>query len=195
MQEEIWKDIEGFEGYYQVSNLGRIRSLDRVVVFVDGRSRLFQGIIKSQGYNCNTGYMSVNLARDSKTYPKDVHRLVAKAFIPNHNNLPCVDHINCNKTDNRAENLRWCTHLQNVHFAIDAGHIDLEVKANILQRPDVRRASWESTRHPVMRSDGKCFDTVSEAAFVTGCSRRAITLVLNGTNKSAFGYSFKYIDK
>lgn len=195
MKEEVWKDIEGFEGYYQVSNLGRVKSLDRVVQFKDGRSRLFKGTILSQGHHKDTGYMTINLSKESKLYPKDVHRLVAKAFVLNPDNLPCVDHINCIKTDNRSDNLRWCTHEQNIHYAMNAGLIDIKAKIAILKDPKTRLASWESTRHPVMRSDGKCFDTVSEAALVTGCSRRAITLILNGTNKSVHGYSFTYIDK
>ena len=98
---EIWKDIEGFEGQYQVSNLGRVKSLDHYVKWKNTK-HFVKGRILTQAKS-DKGYLTVGLPQKRKK----VHRLVADAFIENPNNLPTVDHINRDKTDNRVENLRW----------------------------------------------------------------------------------------
>ena len=110
--EEIWRDIEGYKGLYQVSNMGRVRSLDRWITYKDGREALFKG--KILHLNCNTsGYLEVNLCKQSKGKMIGVHRLVAQSFIDNVDNLPEVDHIDGDKTNNNVTNLRWVTHLDN----------------------------------------------------------------------------------
>lgn len=113
--EEIWKDIKGYEGYYQVSNLGRIRSLDRYIATVGNPSgqRLIRGKIlrpsKRVMSNGKDGYYSVTLYKRGVDTLFNVHRLVAETFIPNPNNLPCVNHKDENKHNNMADNLEWCT--------------------------------------------------------------------------------------
>lgn len=113
---EEWKDIEGYEGLYQVSNKGNGRSLDRTVqmknkwgetmtVFKKGR------ILKKHLYP--NGYEFFSLHKDGKCKQLLVHRVVAKAFIPNPNNLPEVNHKNEKKESNNVENLEWCTHPYN----------------------------------------------------------------------------------
>ena len=98
--EEIWKDIEGYEGKYQVSNLGRVRSLNYHRM---GITKLLKARKDKDGYNM------AFLVRSGYNRPVGVHRLVAQAFIPNPNNYPCVNHKNEVKDDNRVENLEWCT--------------------------------------------------------------------------------------
>ena len=114
--EEIWKPVKGFEGYYEVSNLGRVRSIDRVVVDnVRNCERLLKGKVLLQRDNGN-GYMGIMLCKDHKLYNKYVHRLVAEAFIPNKDNLPQVNHKDEDKSNNRADNLEWCTSFYNNEY-------------------------------------------------------------------------------
>lgn len=113
MEEEIWKDIEGYEGLYQVSNLGRVRSLDRSVVNKLGRKFFYKGQIIKHCYT-EDGYAMVSLSDKNKIRKTHrVHRLVAQAFLPNPKNKPQIDHKNRIRDDNRLENLRWVTYHEN----------------------------------------------------------------------------------
>ena len=123
---EIWKDIEGFEGKYQVSNMGRVRSLDRYIKgFNHGKEhlRLIKGRILAIQTETH-GYSQVQLHYGDRNKVKSVlvHKLVAIAFIPNPENKPCVDHISTVKTDNRVENLRWVSYKENANNPISLEH-------------------------------------------------------------------------
>ena len=120
---EIWKDVIGYEGLYQVSNLGRVKSLDRFCI--DGRKRY--GQIMKQVIT-NGGYFAVGLRKGKGQKRYLVHRLVAEAFIPNTDNKPCVDHINTIRTDNRVCNLRWCTYKENCNNSKTLKHLSDSVK-------------------------------------------------------------------
>lgn len=118
---EEWKDIEGFEGYYQVSSLGRVRSLDRMVrSAVKSGYRTSRGIVMRQDVG-RFGYCRVPLSMKRKTVAYLIHRLVATAFIPNPNNHPAVNHIDGNKLNNAVENLEWITHQGNIIHSIGLG--------------------------------------------------------------------------
>lgn len=113
--EEIWKDIEGYEGSYQVSNYGRVKCLTRLRGKIVKR-RAYEKILKLDPY---TPYLSTRLT-DSKTGIAKkflVHRLVAKAFIPNPNNYPFINHKDLNKINNHVSNLEWCTAKENMKHA------------------------------------------------------------------------------
>lgn len=110
--EETWKDVEGYEGLYQVSNLGRVKSLERYVIRGRGGiSKVRERILKC-GHD-KDGYSCVALMLNGKRTTFRVHRLVAQAFIPNPENKPFVNHINEDKTNNHAKNLEWCTCKEN----------------------------------------------------------------------------------
>lgn len=99
---EEWRDIKGYEGYYQVSNQGRIRNTN------SGRIRAT--------YTNRFGYIGVGLHKDGEIHEKKIHRLVAEAFIPNPDNLPEVNHKDENKENNTVENLEWCTRKYNINY-------------------------------------------------------------------------------
>lgn len=100
---EVWKDVVGYEGFYQVSNLGNVKSLDRELVNSKGVTSFRKGkILKPQ--KCTNKYFFVNLGARK---PNLIHRLVALAFVPNENDLPQVNHIDGDRTNNRYDNLEW----------------------------------------------------------------------------------------
>ena len=99
--EEIWKDIKGYEGLYQVSNMGNVRSL------MYNKHKILKP------HKTENGYLQVFLYKDKKRSVFLLHRIVAKAFLPNNNNLPQLNHINEIKSDNRLENLEWCDNSYN----------------------------------------------------------------------------------
>lgn len=103
---EIWKDIDGFEGLYQISSKGNIRS------------QLTGKWIQRKLTNKKGDYLRVVLVSKNKRKSISIHRLVANAFIPNPNNLPCINHIDMNKQNNSVENLEWCTYKHNIKEAI-----------------------------------------------------------------------------
>ena len=120
---EIWKDVPNFEGSYQVSNMGRVRSVDRVVTFKDGSMRKLKGkVLKS--YLNNVGYELLKLSNDGRGNTKTVHRLVLETFKPhvNMNDLQ-VNHIDGNKSNNHLTNLEWVTARDNILHAHDLGLI------------------------------------------------------------------------
>ena len=116
---EIWKDIEGYEGLYQVSNMGRVKSLKF------GKERILNP--------SKNRYVIVTLSKDNKTNYFQVHRLVAKAFIPNPHNLPQVNHRNEDKTDNRVDNLEWCSAKYNSNYGTRNKRASVSCRKTILQ--------------------------------------------------------------
>lgn len=111
MKQEIWKDIEGYENLYQISSMGRIRSFDRWVKRSNNTLQLTKGKILKPYLGKYERVSLVDIDGHKHTY--NIHRLVAKAFIPNPDNKPCIDHINTDRTDNRVDNLRWVTYKEN----------------------------------------------------------------------------------
>jgi len=118
--EEIWKEIKGYEGQYEISSHGNVRSLDRVITgYSQGRSCFIKGRVKKQ-YDTN-GYLGLSLCKDGFNRSFRTHRVVAEAFIPNPENKPEVNHKDGVKTNNRVENLEWNTHSENIKHAHNTG--------------------------------------------------------------------------
>lgn len=132
----MWKEIKGFEGYYEVSDDGRVRGMDRYVPNGDKfihipQRELKRTLRRSHGAE-DDGYLVVNLRKYGKAHVLNVHFLVAQAFIQNPDNKPTINHINGNKQDNRVTNLEWATYHENNTHAYQTGLHDPWGKA-ILQ--------------------------------------------------------------
>lgn len=107
LPKQIWKDIPGYEGLYQVSNTGRVRSLNY--------NRTGKSKVRKQNTD-KRGYKRVNLCKDGKNKIYSIHRLVALAFIPNPNNYPIINHKDENPSNNAVWNLEWCTQEYNINY-------------------------------------------------------------------------------
>lgn len=112
---EIWKDIERYEGLYAISNLGRVKSFDKIIPRKNGTTYFLKGRVMKQNLVGPIGkkYLCVDLFKDGVRRSSKVHRLVAKAFIDNPENYPCINHKNEDKEDNRVDNLEWCSYSYN----------------------------------------------------------------------------------
>lgn len=166
------KDVQGYEGHYRVDELGNVYSAKR------GKAKMLLPFLNS------CGYPTVALCVNGKESYKTVHRLVATAFIPNPDNLPQVNHINGDKTDNRAANLEWVTAGDNQRHAYATG-----LKVPVYQSPKTRGRA-------VIRSDGAIFDSIRQAARATGCDHTHVSEICRGKgpNKTAKGYSFAFLE-
>lgn len=111
MTDEVWADIPNYEGLYQVSNIGRVKSLPR------GKQWPYRQTHNNiRVPHLKNGYLAVNLSKNNKVKWISIHRLVAIAFIPNPQNFPCVNHKDENKLNNNVDNLEWCTYKYNVNY-------------------------------------------------------------------------------
>ena len=184
--EEIWKDIDGYEGKYQVSNLGRVRSLPRThdIIREKNGSFIYHRKEKMLAPRIDRyGYQHVNLY-DNEQHMKrhSVHRLVAKAFIPNPEHLPTVNHKDENKQNNRADNLEWMSISENNNYGTRGQRIGM---ANARKRKAVVQLNMDGRE--VNR-----FVSLNEASRVTGISLGSIGKCANGENHSAGEYRWRF---
>jgi len=119
-KKEIFKDIAGYEGLYQVSNFGRVKSLKNIVKYKNNKIYIYKERILNLE-ECKNGYLRINLQKNKKRKHYLLHRLIAQTFIPNPKNKPTVNHINGIKSDNRIENLEWNTRSENTKHAFRIG--------------------------------------------------------------------------
>lgn len=180
---ENWKDIEGYEGVYQVSDQGRVRTLDRYLTASYGSKQFRKGqLIK--GVVMPNGYLAVGLWRNNKNKPQYVHRLVAKAFIPNPNLLKQVNHKDEDKTNNCVSNLEWCDHLYNHNYGTIKERIS---RSNLALKKGTRVAQYKGDTLIAV------FDNSYQASKETGIDSSAIRKVCLGRKKflTAGGYIWK----
>lgn len=117
---EVWKSVVGYEGIYEISNFGNVRSVERVIVYEDGR--IYNYPSRNLSFNKTVqGYNSVHLYKNCKRKNKKVHILVAEAFLDNPENLPDVNHIDGQKRNNHVDNLEWSSRYDNMRHAFETG--------------------------------------------------------------------------
>lgn len=174
---EIWKDVPGYSGLYQVSNLGRVVSL-----------KYGRHILKS--CNDSYGYPIVVLCNGTKKKTKTVHRLVAMAFVPNPENKPEIDHINTIRDDNRPDNLRWVTRKENANNPLSIAKY---------KRMEHIYTALSKRRKPILQYlDGNViarYDSIRDAERQTGISHQNISSVLRGRCIFAGGYHWEYEER
>ena len=173
---EEWRDIKGYEGLYQVSNLGRFKSLPR---YTRNGSCKQEKILKLAFDK--DGYMVINLHKDGKQKSYRTHRLVAQAFIDNPNNLPEINHKDEVKTNNNVDNLEWCDSKYNHNYGT--------------WREKRRGKNNYGARKVICITTGKIFDTIREAAKFYNLKPNNINMCLKGKSKTAGGYSWKYFEE
>ena len=180
-ENEIWKDIKGYEGLYQVSNTGRVKSFERTVVGRNGSKRTIRERIL-RPTPTRDGYLRVNLYDSSgKRKFFFVHRLVSEAFIKNPKKKSCVNHIDEDKTNNTASNLEWCNYEENNNHGTR----------------NARSAKAQSKSVGQYTRDGeliKIWQSAHEVKRRLGFDQSAVSKAARGKYKTAYGYVWKYVD-
>lgn len=162
--QEIWRDIEGYEGLYQVSNFGRVKSLRF------GKEKIMK-ILKYPN-----GYLKINLYKQKSVKTYQLHRLVANAFIPNPNNYPIINHKDEDKTNNRFDNLEWCSYSYNNTYG----------KHGLRMLRSCKKVQCIET--------GVKYYSQSEVERQTGIPQSSISMCCNGKIKTCGGFHWRYVN-
>lgn len=173
--EEVWKDIEGFEGRYQVSNLGNVKSLNYA-------NRGYEQNLVPKVNNC--GYLWVELRGNEKPKPMLIHRLVAEAFIENENGYPIINHKDENPKNCSVDNLEWCNNSYNVLYSL---------------RKEGRKRGTKHSRKKLLRisKDGAVTEiskNIAEFCKNNNFNEWSILQCCNGNRKTAYGYKWKFAE-
>ncbi|AVR44797.1 hypothetical protein C7S20_05675 [Christiangramia fulva] len=178
MEEEKWEPVKGYEALYEISNIGRVKRLERTFTCSRGIIYHLKEKILSSKPNKTSGYVTVNLSKDGIKTNHSVHRLVAELFVDNPHNNNVVNHKDENRSNNTAENLEWVTHGENIAYngAFQKG------------REKVKKKVYQFSL------DGALINTYSYAGAVAkdGFTPNAVTQVCLGNKKSHKGYFWKY---
>lgn len=209
---EIWKDIPEYEGLYQVSNLGRVKSLERTIIRKNGiKQTIVERIMKPQPNSM--GYLRVLLCKNGNSVQFFVHRLVAFAFIPNNNptEKTLINHKDENPLNNHVDNLEWCNHSYNLNYGTCKERISVNV-SKALKGKYRGENHWcygkpmsEKMKNILYNTNRKTvllynvygvllneFESVIQASNETNINYRSIALCASGKRKTAGGYIWKY---
>ena len=170
----MWKDIPGWEGFYEANENGDIRSKERTSIYANGAKHCYKAKIKKPQLNPN-GYLYVFLHRGKTHKMCKLSRLIATTFIPNPNNLRDVNHKNYNRLDNRVSNLEWVSHKDNIRHRFIGG------------------SRKTSNRKVVCKNTGELYSSLTEAAIANNIS---ISSVHKSARKGLFvnGYKWEYFN-
>lgn len=183
MTEEIWKFIdEDKQRFYQISNKGNVRGVDRYINKRHGKA-FIKGKLLSKGIDKN-GYVCISLNINGKYKTMRVHRLVANAFIPKEEGKDVVNHIDGDKTNNNIENLEWCTQSENVIHAIKNG-----LMTHLKQNSDKQKKVVVLTDSA---EDVFVFESLGEAGEILGVSQSYLSQIINGDRPELKGYKLQY---
>lgn len=172
---EVWKDIKGYEGLYQISNLGRVKSLSRTITVIDN-NRIYSKTLKQKILYQelhNKGYLNVTLYKNKKYKTLYVHRLVAEAFIDNYQSKSQVNHIDGNRKHNNVLNLEWVTNQENNQYAFDSG--------------------LRKTKKVICINDNKIFDNCKKASEHYEINCKMIHACCTKERKTTKGMVFEYL--
>lgn len=180
--EEIWKDIEGYEGYYKISNLGNIKSEERVIE----HNGCYGGYYKIRGKILKPkidkdGYFKICLKKNDIKKYFFIHRLVAQTFIPNPNNLPQVNHKDETKQNNCVSNLEWCDNIYNVNYGTGI-------------RRRIKTVSKPINQYDLCGTLIKTWDCINDAVRFYN-NNTQICACCRGRRKMACGYKWSYANK
>ena len=179
---EIWKDIIGFEGNYQISNLGNIKSLNRTVKCNSGYNNISGKILNQYNFK---GYLKVRLTKNNEAKNYSVHRLVAKHFINNLERMPQVNHINGIKSDNRVENLEWCSIGDNLKHAWKTGLKTYTDKMRLSSKKNGIR------KQVIDKNSGIIYNSLKDAAIEFNISSCYLSNMLAGRSKNNTNLQYK----
>lgn len=184
MTEEIWKSIEGYEGLYEVSNLGNVRSLNYNKT---KQTKLLTPTIDRYGY------YHLILRKNGKRKGFTVHRLVAQAFIPNLNNYPQINHKDENKTNNCVDNLEWCTNEYNCNYGTRNERItQKQGKPWLGKLGKDNPTSKQIHQYDIEGNLIKTWDSATVIHRELGFDNSYISACARGKHKSAHGFIWKY---
>lgn len=173
--EEIWKDIKGFEGTYEISNFGNVRKINKTNAY-DKRTRKYFYL---KGSTNKDGYRKIKLSKNKKYKVFSIHRLVAQAFIPNPNNYPVINHKDENKLNNCVNNLEWCSIYYNNNYG--------------LHNQKVAKSNWKKIiQYDLEGNIIRKWNSIKEAGETLNIHRSNISLCLSNKYKTAGGYVWRY---
>lgn len=185
---ELWKDIEGYGGIYQISSYGRIRSLDRMIERPSGLYHQKERILKT--HLDGGGYPTIGLHRDGTMKRVHVHRLVAIAFVPNVYNKPEVNHIDENKLNNASSNLEWVTRIENENHGTKRKRCVDNTNYKIIASKNSKKVIQFDLNHNVIN----VWDSLAEISRQLGFSSGNISMCCNGKyTKPLYGFYWEFV--